>query len=282
MIGKVNAAATNGIGADSIGYEPKLGPRLSPQQFMNDVQYLNERRHVESWSVEYFADELHSLISQNQKTAKQLAFPTEYGDILNHAVNGQFDANILYNGSIRQRHFQKIAHGPLQQMNALVLHQTGGATAKSALNWYEHSGNAGYGAHYLIDTDGTVYQTLPVDQKAWHIGTIVPKCAADGSCTPETNQKIAAHSWSQLHAQEKNKPYPERHPLNEDSLGIEVVGAFDPQTNSYGPPTEAQLESLKKLVEALKTRFNLSDADIYVHSKISGHKQPSEARFMGY
>jgi N-acetyl-anhydromuramyl-L-alanine amidase AmpD len=49
-----------------------------------------------------------------------------------------------------------IERGTMDSVRGIIAHQTGSATAAIALAGYAHPAN---GAHFLIDEDGTVYQT---------------------------------------------------------------------------------------------------------------------------
>ncbi|MCS0611914.1 N-acetylmuramoyl-L-alanine amidase, partial [Massilia kyonggiensis] len=50
-----------------------------------------------------------------------------------------------------------IEHGALQRISGIIVHQTGGASGASSLSSYTMQ-NAN-GTHFLIDKDGTIYQT---------------------------------------------------------------------------------------------------------------------------
>lgn len=54
-------------------------------------------------------------------------------------------------------------------IDAIVLHDTGGKTAASTLSWFASPASQ-VSSHYLIDRDGTVYQCVPEEEKAWHAG----------------------------------------------------------------------------------------------------------------
>lgn len=79
--------------------------------------------------------------------------------------------DIFTDGTITPKIFKNIEHGTLspKDVNAIVLHRTGGADAASTLSGY---GNQTVGAHFLIDNDGTIYQTAGLDKEAWHVGNI--------------------------------------------------------------------------------------------------------------
>ncbi|BDB64132.1 hypothetical protein T36_0579 [Helicobacter cinaedi] len=96
--------------------------------------------------------------------------------------------------------------------------------------------------------------------------------------------------------EEKNFAYPNRYPINNESIGIEVVGkATDlrklPIDNKYPQITfyaatwdtseqtdQTQKDSIKNLVEILKTEYNLTENDIYEHDDISPQKTRGEAK----
>ena len=60
----------------------------------------------------------------------------------------------------------KVEKGQMSIIAGIIVHQTGGANAQSALASYE---KGAAGAHFLIDMDGTIYQTARTNQKCWHV-----------------------------------------------------------------------------------------------------------------
>ncbi len=72
---------------------------------------------------------------------------------------------------------------------ALVMHRTESATAASALKSFA-SGRDGvqYGTHFLIDKDGTIYQTASLGQKTLHVGKIKSRCVEEGTCSEEESR----------------------------------------------------------------------------------------------
>lgn len=143
-----------------------------------------------------------------------------------------------------------------------------------------------YGTHFLIDTDGTIYQCASLHKYTQHVGDIKVK-------NLDINDKNYKNkTYTQASNIEKTKSYPNRYPINSDSIGIEVVGSFlgnDKKLSKYDKifkyvqlsgewekVTVAQKSSVKSLVEVLKAIFGLSNDDIYKHGAISGHKQASE------
>ena len=190
---------------------------------------------------------------------------------------------ILNDPKIRQRIFSGIEKGPLITTKALVIHQTGAPTAQHTFNSYQQGG---HGAHFLIDKHGIIYQTANLTRKTYHVGKIKSKCYETKACNKSQLQMITnillqtgqsySTSVKDLHNHEKNKAYPDRYPLNEDSIGVEIVGKFDVQKNTYEPVSLLQNQSLQWLIGELFNYFPISKADIYRHPEIS-YKMPSEA-----
>jgi N-acetyl-anhydromuramyl-L-alanine amidase AmpD len=189
----------------------------------------------------------------------------------------------LISSEVTDKVTSPIEKGALQKVDAIIVHQTGGTSAESTLSSYKDGAE---GAHFLIDTDGTIYQTARVNQKCWHIGKIRSRCYQLKTCTADELTDIKGilfaknESYSvrvkKLHDHESDKPYPERYPTNEDSIGIELVGGTDSKTGDYDAVTKAQNASLTWLISTLEPLFNLSESDIYRHPEVS-YKQSSEA-----
>ncbi|SHN46173.1 N-acetylmuramoyl-L-alanine amidase [Chitinophaga sp. CF418] len=69
----------------------------------------------------------------------------------------------------------------------------------------------------------------------------------------------------------KDKSYP----TNSNSIGIEVVGAFNDETEEWEPVTPEQIISTAWLTNNLLNRYGLGFDDIYSHDQIS-KKEPGE------
>lgn len=50
----------------------------------------------------------------------------------------------------------------------IVLHNTAGGSVKSSVDYLK---SRGYGYHFIIDRDGAIYQTVPMNQKVFHAGS---------------------------------------------------------------------------------------------------------------
>jgi hypothetical protein len=163
-----------------------------------------------------------------------------------------------------------LGRGRLGEVNAVVMHRTESATADSALRAFA-SGRDGvqYGTHFLIDKDGTVYQTASLQQRSLQVGRIKSRCFEEGNCSPEEAALATARGWNPTatHNHEKVKGYPQRYPLNEDSVGIEVVGRH--VDGKWEQPTAAQQASINQRVKTLQQHYGIGDRDVYAHDVIS-------------
>jgi N-acetyl-anhydromuramyl-L-alanine amidase AmpD len=194
------------------------------------------------------------------------------------------DKGKIIDGKVKVQIEPNLEHGSLVAVNALVMHQTGGSDAAGALASYKNKGASG--AHFLIDKDGTIYQTARVDKRTYHVGKIQSRCDNLKSCSPDdaTAIRTIMHpkkkvpypaKVKQLHEHEMQKSYPNRYPSNDDSLGIEVVGK--PTKGIYEDPTDQQAASVKWLVAGLLDLFGLTTEDVYRHPQVS-YKDATEAK----
>lgn len=74
---------------------------------------------------------------------------------------------------------------------------------------------------------------------------------------------------------ERGKSYPDRFPVNTDSVGIELVGKNTGE-KSYEPVTALQQSSLQWLISELNTLFGLKVEDVFRHPEVS-YKNEGEA-----
>lgn len=177
----------------------------------------------------------------------------------------------------------KIEKGQMASVAGIIVHQTGGANAESSLSSYE---KGAAGAHFLIDTDGTIYQTARTDQKCWHVGNIRSRCYETKFCSAEELEAVKGILFKKgeaysvrikkLSDHEAQKNVPDRYPSNSDSIGIELVAPFDEKKKSYASVTDAQNQSLIWLVSTLQTALALADGRVHTHPEVS-YKQGSEA-----
>lgn len=168
---------------------------------------------------------------------------------------------------------------PMIKVRGIVIHQTGGPTAQSAFNSYKSGGS---GAHFLIDKDGTIYQTASVVKQAWHVGKLRSRCLAEMTCPAAELKLLKKFDPVATHKREMAKSIPDRYPSNQDSLGIEIVGQAlplgepNPDKRTYEVLTVEQAESLKWLVNELSKSLNVPLTEIFKHPTVS-YKNKTEA-----
>ncbi|SFD34725.1 peptidoglycan recognition protein family protein [Paracidovorax konjaci] len=208
------------------------------------------------------------------------------------------DQGMIVNAGIVPRRFSQIERQPLEQVRGIIVHQTGSGTAASTFNSYGLA-NAN-GAHFLIDKDGTVYQTASVRKRTHHVGPLLARCLAELRCKPaefalsKSNPETAAPQ--RMHKIEMQKSVPVRYPSNVDSLGIELVGrpalppGKTPPVNAtpidkeryfnqhavYEPVTNAQNASLQWLIGELAMSLSIPAGEVFKHPTVS-RKNPTEA-----
>jgi N-acetyl-anhydromuramyl-L-alanine amidase AmpD len=104
----------------------------------------------------------------------------------------------LYMPNTRRHTIQGIQHGTLSRVEFVVVHINQGTTA-GTFDWWAKGGAGDHeadGAQVQVSKDGAVYQTMPLNGKAWHAGD-----ANDRSIGIEhEGMSGAAHPHVQLHA----------------------------------------------------------------------------------
>lgn len=160
----------------------------------------------------------------------------------------------------------------MTHVRGIIVHQTGGATAQSAFNSYKNGAN---GAHFLIDKDGTIYQTAPLKYQTWHVGKIKARCLSEMRCTATELKLAKKFDPVTTHRREMKKSVPGRYPSNQDSIGTEVVGQtlpltqLDPDKRTYEALTEKQQVSLKWLIEQLRYTLKVPVTEVFRHPAVS-------------
>lgn len=180
--------------------------------------------------------------------------------------------------------FKNIERGQMDAVNGIVVHQTDSTTANSTFNSYQTKG--ANGAHFLIDKDGTIYQTASLLKVTWHVGRMQSRCFLTKKCEPTEFKKMfeleKAGRNGDINRLEKKKNFPDRFPNNTDSIGIEIVGKAkdeyidNKKVEIYENVTELQNKSLKWLLNELTSTLKVSMSEIYRHPDI-GRKNPTEA-----
>lgn len=182
----------------------------------------------------------------------------------------------------------RLDHGPLTEVHAIVIHQTGGSSIDGVWSKYRNTASGDRtGAHFLIDKDGKIYQTLAITKRCAHVAPVKSRCLAEHSCTAEETKVYSAilgrHDLTQgaknraISSIEAKKPYPSRYPWNPDSIGIEVVSMSNRKTGIYENPTLQQNVSTHWVVPALMEALSLRETDVYRHPMLSA-KNETEAQ----
>ncbi|MCL2075110.1 MAG: N-acetylmuramoyl-L-alanine amidase [Betaproteobacteria bacterium] len=171
----------------------------------------------------------------------------------------------------------------LESIKAIVVHQTDSSTESSVFSSYtSKDGNKdGAGAHFLITKAGVIYQTASLKKRCNHVGRIKSKCYQihGNDCSDKQIREAVKKKWperiKEINDIEQKKDYPDRYPINADSVGIELVGRHINDTE-YEEPTAAQQESLKWLVEELYNILSINKSNVYRHPDVS-YKHLGEA-----
>jgi len=210
------------------------------------------------------------------------------------------DSNgMIANSRIKLKRFMTLERdefdGRLQGVHAIIVHQTDTLIAPFG----SYSQKNANGSHFVIDKDGTIYQTASLYHQVDHVGLIQARCLEKHACTDVDKlafeqMKLGRRSkkrpnqaeYKAIHLWEKFKPYPVRFPANLDSIGIEIVSkAYNPDgslpvTDSYRaifePVNDVQNQSLRWLVGELKQTLGRPTIEILPHPR-AGRKNPDEA-----
>jgi N-acetyl-anhydromuramyl-L-alanine amidase AmpD len=192
--------------------------------------------------------------------------------------NGYIDDN-----RIVVKIFNNIQRGKLDKVNGIIVHQTDSETKESAFNSYQKEG--ANGAHFLIDKNGVIYQTASVYGVTWHVGKSQSRCFIINKCEPTEFKEIfqlekSTVGKNKVSRMEQRKSFPDRFPINIDSIGIEIVGkAYKIEGKNdavYEEVNDKQNESLKWLVKELADTLKVPMTEIYRHPDI-GRKNTTEA-----
>jgi N-acetyl-anhydromuramyl-L-alanine amidase AmpD len=172
-----------------------------------------------------------------------------------------------------------IEHGDMPKVSGIIVHQTDSPTARATLNSY--ASPKANGAHFLIDKDGTVYQTASVYKRTYHVGKLRSRCYVEMRCTPAEMKANAKWNPDATYRRELKKSVPDRYPSNDDAIGIEIVGKAypskeNPKNKVYEPVTARQQQSLKWLIDEISQTLKVPLTEIFRHPTVS-HKEETEA-----
>ena len=178
-------------------------------------------------------------------------------------------------------------------ITGIVVHQTDADTSASSLNSYKRP--KANGAHFLIDKDGTIYQTAAIYQRTNHVGPLQARCLVIPTCTlSDFPEKVGATA---MHRIEMRKAPADRYPSNMEAIGIEMVGrarlpeGFKPDSRQkrmslerlrgdagvFPTPTVAQNQALSWLVHVLQESMHLAASEVFRHPDVS-RKNITEAQ----
>jgi N-acetylmuramoyl-L-alanine amidase len=115
----------------------------------------------------------------------------------------------------------------------LILHYTGMKTAQDAIDRLRDP-QARVSSHYVVDEDGTIYQLVAEDRRAWHAGISF---------------------WRG------------RTGLNDFSIGIEIVNPGHEW--GYRPFPHAQIQSVTALSQAILARHPIPARNVIGHSDVA-------------
>ena len=125
------------------------------------------------------------------------------------------------------------ARPPAIPIDTLVLHYTGMRTAETALERLCDPASR-VSSHYVVEEDGTIWQLVPEERRAWHAG---------------------ASFWrGNTH-------------INARSIGIEIVNPGHEW--GYRPFPAAQMQGLLTLCQALLARHPIPHRNVVAHSDIA-------------
>lgn len=179
---------------------------------------------------------------------------------------------------VKVKIFPAIEREEMRLVNGIVVHQTGGPTADGAFSSYRQSG--ANGAHFLIDKDGTIYQTASLFKVTNHVGLLRSRCIQTHKCTDaEFKAASAIRGVRPLSKFEHKKSFPTRFSSNADAVGIEIVGhpiKGEGENAIYETVNLHQNDSLQWLVKQLAETLGVSMSEVYRHPEVS-YKVKTEA-----
>jgi N-acetylmuramoyl-L-alanine amidase CwlA len=133
----------------------------------------------------------------------------------------------------------------VNKVKGIVVHWTASPQGrnKGVWNYFENrkNGKGGYGsAHYIVDLDGTIWNCIPTNEMAFHVGS--------STYTSKAKSKLGS--------------YP-----NNCTIGIEFC-----IVNDRGKMNKSTWNEGAKLVAYLLKKFDLSTNDIWLHQEVVGWK----------
>jgi hypothetical protein len=115
-------------------------------------------------------------------------------------------------------------------INCVVLHATA-ETTEGSRHWFLDP-TSKVSAHFVVSKEGEIFQSVPLEQRAWHAGV----SELDG--VPDVNNY---------------------------SVGIEIVNRDD----GTDPYTDVQYEAVARIIHQLRSRYTIPDERIVSHAQIA-------------
>jgi muramidase (phage lysozyme) len=124
----------------------------------------------------------------------------------------------------------------MKQVNGLVIHHTGGEGSVQGV--VDVLNKRGFGVQYVMDRDGTIYQTTPEGARVAHF-----KNAENGSGLS-----------------------------NDNAVGIEIIAKDDSDL------TPAQVASAVRWIDAMRGKYPSIGNNVFGHGELNSHKQETEGQ----
>jgi RHS repeat-associated protein len=207
----------------------------------NKVVAHRELEGLESWPVNN-PDRTTSTFSG--PWANRNAAQAAYNDrkrINGERLNIGSDGMVVSDRISRNRVLNAQENGPLTNVIGIVLHTTAGSSASGAISAMQ---SKNLGVHFIIDKDGTIMQLASLNFWLSHVGAPRHKDGAFRS----TN-----------------------------TIGIEHVGEWNEDTQTWEELTEEQIDASAWLVKSLMRNYNIHPYDVRNHEDIS-YKKPGEGK----
>ncbi len=219
------------------------------------------------------------VVAWDWATSRYLA-DGEWWKMTSRGVKPRMSRGAIEDKAVIKRRIVALEQGNMANHDAIVLHRTVTANVRSTLRSFQR----GVGTHFIVDRRGNIHQTASLDQFTHHVGNIRARCREEGTCTPAELQAINAMGWAPRgisRREIRNKTYPTRYPINNQSIGIEVVATYDTTNRRWQMSTPDQLESVRALVVLLQSIYGLDDSDVLRHDVIS-YKTAGEGAGLGF
>lgn len=147
----------------------------------------------------------------------------------------------------------------------VVMHYTAGFSARSAVNTLTRRGS-GVSAHLTIDLNGTAYQHVPFNIRAWHAGPS-QHMGYSGLNGHSVGIEIVNAGWFRKNS---NGDYVRDNIVRRPDQMPLMIEAENPRVGSgmlYWPQyTNAQLEAVEDITQALADKYNI--LDVVTHEEI--------------